>query len=213
MSDLNMNKAAAAVLLAGLIGMVAGKASELLYVGHFEHPGHHGEEHRGYKIDVVEEAAGGGTAPQGAADISALYASADVKAGGEYFTKKCAVCHTIENGGADKVGPHLWGVMGRAIASVGGFSYSSGMKKHAEEAKTWNFDTMNRFQWKPAKEVPGTLMSFGGTQKDRERANLIVYLNAQGGNLPLPPVTTPAAAPAPATEAPKAEAKEAPAKH
>ncbi len=209
MSDLNLNKVAAAVLLAGLIGMVVGKASELLYVGHFEHAGGHGEAHRGYKIDVVEEVAGGVASPQGAPDISALYASADANAGKDYFAKKCTVCHDINNGGANKVGPALWGVMGRKIASHAGFSYSKGLQAHAD--KSWNFDTMNAFQWKPAKFAPGTIMSYGGTAKDQDRANLIVYINSQGGNLPLPPVTV---APAPAaTEVPAAESKGAAAKH
>ena len=187
MSDLNLNKIAAAVLLAGLVGMVAGKASELLYFGGFQHAGHHGEEPRGYKIEVVEDAGSGAAAPQGAPDISALYATADANAGKEYFDKKCAVCHDINSGGQNKVGPALWGVMGRGIAAHSGFNYSSGLKAHAD--KKWDFDTMNKFQWKPAKFAPGTIMSYGGTAKDQDRANLIIYMNAQGGNLPLPPVT------------------------
>lgn len=206
MSDLNLNKAAAAVLLAGLIGMVVGKASELLYVGHFAHPGGHHEEKRGYKIEVVEEEAGGTSAPKGAPDISALYATADAKAGGEYFAKKCAVCHTVESGGANKVGPNLWGIMGRKVASVAGFAYSSALKAKAD--LTWGFEEMNQFQYKPAKFIPGTIMSYGGTAKDQDRANLILYLNGQGGNLPLPKPT----APAPVTEAPKAEEPKADAK-
>lgn len=205
MSNLNLNKAAAAVLLAGLVGMVTGKAAEFLYVGHFEHPGHQEEEKRGYKIDVVEttDAAGGEAKPAGAADISALYATADAKAGQDYFDKHCTVCHNIGKGTGNKVGPHLWGVMGRAVASVADFNYSSAMKKHAGEVKSWSFDAMNHFQYKPSMTVPGTMMSYGGTPNDQMRANLIVYLNSQGDSpLPLPKAT----APAPAKEEPKADA-------
>lgn len=177
-SNLNLNKIAAAVLVAGLIGMVTGKVTEYLYAGGPKHPGHHEEGHRGYKIDVVETSdAGGAAAPQTAADISALYATADVKAGADYFGKKCAVCHSIEKGGANKVGPHLWGVVNRKVASIGDFNYSSAMKSHGD--RTWNFDELNHFIWGPNKWVPGTIMGYGGNKKDQERANLNAYLNSQ----------------------------------
>lgn len=190
-TNLNNNKIAGAILLAGLIGMIAGKATEFLYDGGPQHAGGHHDEVRGYKIDVPEVAvAGGAAAPATAADISALYATADIAAGESYFSKKCAVCHNIDKGGANKVGPHLYGVMGRAVAAVGDFSYSDAMKKHVAEAPKWDWDAMNHFQWAPRKAVPGTIMAYAGTPKDQERANLIVYLNSKSDSpLPLPPVT------------------------
>ncbi len=122
--------------------------------------------------------------------------TADVKAGEDYFTKHCTVCHNIGKGAPNKVGPHLWGVMGRPIASISDFSYSDGMKKHAAEAKTWTFENMNKFQYHPQAEVPGTLMSYGGTPNDAMRANLIVYLNSQNDSpLPLPKPSAKAPAP------------------
>lgn len=188
MSDLNLNKIAGAVILAGLIGMVAGKSSELLYFGEFTHKGHHEEGPRGYKIEVTETAEGGAAAPTGAPDISALYATADVAAGQAYFEKKCTTCHSIEKGAPNKVGPHLWGVLGRKVASISDFSYSKGMQSHAD--RTWTWEEMNQFQFKPNKWVPGTIMAYAGTSKDQDRANLIVYLNKQSDKpLPLPPVT------------------------
>lgn len=192
-SNLNTNKIAGAILLAGLIGMVSGKVTEFLYDGGPQHAGGHHEEHRGYKIDVPEVAEGGGEAVVAtAADISALYPTADVAAGESYFSKKCAVCHNIEKGGANKVGPELYGVMGRQIAGVGSFNYSDAMKKHQGEVPggKWDWDAMNHFQWAPRKTVVGTLMAYAGTPKDQERANLIVYLNSKSDSpLPLPPVT------------------------
>lgn len=199
-TNLNGNKIAAALILAGLIGMVAGKATEFLYDGGPQHAGGHHEEKRGYSIEVTEvETTGGPAAPAGPADISALYASADKEAGASYFSKKCAVCHSIEKGGPNKVGPHLYGVMGRKVASVSDFSYSKAMQTHAD--RSWTWDEMNHFQWNPKKFVPGTIMAYAGTSKDQERANLIVYLNSMSDSpLALPPVTTPkaeeAAAPA-----------------
>lgn len=176
MSNLNTNKIAAAILLAGLLGMVSGKVTEFLYFGGPQHAGAHHEEKRGFSIEVVEDASAGGPAVAAeAADITALYATADVKAGEAYFNKKCTVCHTIEKGGANKIGPHLWGVMNRPVASIGDFSYSSAMKGHGGK---WTFAEMNKFQWDPKKTVPGTMMAYSGNKKDQERANLIAYLNS-----------------------------------
>lgn len=197
MSNLNMNKIAAAVLVAGLIGMVTGKVTEFLYFGGPEHPGAHAEEtKRGYSIEVTEAPAGGGaTTPAGAADISALYATADVKAGAELFAKKCTTCHNGEKGGANKIGPHIWGVVNRKVASVGDFNYSSGMKTHAD--RSWSFDELNHFLWSPAKWVPGTMMSFAGVQKDQDRANLIAFLNSNGDSPAKLPVASAASKEAP----------------
>ena len=178
MSNLNLNKAAAAILVAGLIGMVTGKVTQFLYDGSLEKPVHEANEKRGYKVDVVEApAAGGAATPATAGDISALYATADVKAGGDFFNKKCTVCHDGTKGGPNKVGPHLWGVVNRKVASIGDFNYSSGMKTHAD--RTWNFDELNHFLWNPGKWVPGTMMGFAGIPKDQERANVIAYLASQ----------------------------------
>ena len=199
MSNLNMNKAAAAILVAGLIGMITGKVTEFLYDGGPHEPGQQKEEPRGYKVEVTDAApsAGAAAAPAGAADISALYATADVKAGGDFFNKKCTVCHDGTKGGANKVGPHLWGVINRKVASITDFNYSAGMKSHAD--RTWTFDEINHFLFNPQKWVPGTLMSFTGIPKDQERANVIAYLNSQSDSpakLPaasVKPVAAPAA--------------------
>lgn len=173
-SNLNTNKIAAAILVAGLIGMFTGKITEFLYDGGPKHHGTHAEEKRGFKIDVVETAEGGAAgAPAEAADISALFASADVAAGEAFFNKKCTVCHDGTKGGGNKVGPKLWGVVNRPVASIGDFNYSSGMKAHGGK---WDADALNKFLWSPQKTVKGTMMSFAGIPKDQERANVIAYL-------------------------------------
>lgn len=186
MSNLNTNKIAAAVLVAGLIGMVTGKVTEFLYFGGPEHPGAHQEAKRGYSIEVIADAAaeGGAEAPKEAPDIKALYATADVKAGEAYFGKKCSVCHSIDKAGANKVGPKLWGVMNRPVASIADFNYSAAMKGHGGK---WTFEEMNKFQWDPKKTVPGTIMAYAGNKKDQERANLIAYLASMSDSpAPLP---------------------------
>lgn len=172
--DSNFNKYAGALLAAGLIALLTGKVTEFLYEGGPHHPGAEHEEARGYKIDVVETAEGGeGAAPTGPGDLGALYATADVAAGEKYVETKCTVCHDVSKGGANKVGPHLWGVMNRTVASVGDFSYSAGMKAHGGK---WDFEALNKFLWRPSATVPGTMMSFAGISKDQDRANVIAYL-------------------------------------
>jgi cytochrome c len=173
-SGFELNKIAGAVLLAGLIGMVSGKVAEYLYAGGPKHPGAQHEEARGYKVEVQEVAAGGPAKPSGPPNIDALYATADIAKGEAYFAKKCAVCHTHEKGGANKVGPNLYGVMNRPFASVAGFSYSKALSGMSD--KKWTFEEMNGFQWKPRKWVPGTIMAYAGTKKDQDRANVIAYL-------------------------------------
>jgi cytochrome c len=199
--NMKLNTIAMAVLTAGLIGMVTGKATEFLYDGGPAHPGGHHEEKRGYSIEVAEDAGAGGApaAAAGPGDISALLPTADIAAGADFFGKKCSTCHTIEQGEPNKVGPNLYGIMGAPRAHAAGFSYSDGMKNAGGK---WGWDEMNTFQWNPKKAIPGTIMAYAGNKKDQERANLIAYLNSKGSNLPLPPVKAPEAAPAtePATE-------------
>ena len=174
MSNLNSNKIAAAILCAGLIGMVTGKVTEFLYDGGPKHAGGHHEEERGYSVEVVEAPAGGGAAaPATAGDLTAFYATADVKAGEEYVNKKCATCHKID--GNNAVGPHLDHVIGRPVGSVDGFAYSDPMKSHGGD---WTPDALFVFLNSPKEAVPGTKMSFAGLPKAEDRANVIAYLES-----------------------------------
>ncbi|HTG38462.1 cytochrome c family protein [Sphingomonas sp.] len=159
----------------------------------------HGErpEKMGYPIEgVVEE----GGAAEAAVPIGTLMAAADPAAGAEVF-KKCASCHTINQGGAAGIGPNLYGVMGKPHGSVPGFAYSDALKG---VPGNWDFEAMNKWLTSPRKYAPGTKMSFAGLSNDQERANVIAYLNQQGSNLPLP--AAPAADAAPAEGETQAEA-------
>lgn len=157
-------------------------------------------EQEGFAI-VAEEAGPAEAAPEVAATpIAVLLASADAGAGEAVF-KKCASCHSIEKGGPNKVGPDLWGVVERPIASHEGFSYSAAMTEFSQGGtETWTFEHLNAFLTAPKQHIPGTAMGFAGIKKDDERANLIMYLHTQADNpVPLP---TPEAAPADAAAAP-----------
>ncbi len=116
-------------------------------------------------------------------DFSTLLASAD-SAKGARVAKKCAACHTFDKGGKNGTGPNLWGVVGRASASVSGFNYSSALKSLGE---SWSFDTLSSFLESPKGFVKGTAMSFAGLRKPQDRANLLAYLRTLADNpLPLP---------------------------
>ncbi|WP_035197629.1 c-type cytochrome [Agrobacterium tumefaciens] len=153
-------------------------------------------EKEGYAI--VAEASGGEAAGEPAAaatPIAKLLASADA-AKGEAVFKKCTSCHTGESGGANKVGPNLFDIVNRPIASHAGFSYSAAMKDFSKGGSVhWDYDHLSYFIEAPKKHVPGTAMGFAGVKKETERADLIAYLRTLSANpAPLP---DPAAAPVP----------------
>jgi cytochrome c len=149
-------------------------------------------EKEGFTI-VAEEAGGeaaGGTEAAAVVPIATLLASADATAGANVF-KKCASCHTSEKGGPNKVGPGLWDIVNRPVASHEGFSYSAGMTTFSEGHKVvWDYDHLSFFLEAPKKHVPGTAMGFAGLKKNDERANLIAYLRTLSDNpAPLPTAT------------------------
>ena len=114
-------------------------------------------------------------------NIMALFASTSANDGAKVFTK-CAACHSIAEGGANKIGPALWGVIGRKAGSVPDYKYSKAMAGHG---KKWSFEEMNNFLIKPKDWIKGTKMSFAGLKKPEERAAVILYMN-QSSDSPLP---------------------------
>ena len=174
--------------IAGWALGAAGIALGTAIVGGMIFEGHRPEK-MGYPIEGVEEAGAGGGAPEVA--IASLLPTADVAKGAEVF-KKCAACHSVNQGGANGVGPNLYATLGEAIAQgKGGFAFSDALKSVGGK---WNFENMNAWLTSPRKFAPGTKMTFAGLSNPQDRANVIAYLNAQGSNLPLP------AAPAPGAE-------------
>lgn len=158
---MELNKIAAAILLAGLIGMITGKVSTILYYGGDPAAAHHGDGHeevkRGYTIEGADAFADG--APAAAkeekklASIANFLQDADIASGEAYFKKKCATCHTAEQGGKAKTGPNMWGILNRAKGSAAGFKYSKAM---AEKGGQWGYEELNGFLHKPKKWLPGT---------------------------------------------------------
>jgi cytochrome c len=133
-------------------------------------------EKSGYPLPMpVAAAATGGPAAAPVEPIEVRLAAAD-KAKGENGFKQCAACHTPDKGGANKVGPNLWNVMGRAKGQVAGFAYSAGLKEIAGKGEKWDFAAMDKFLENPKGYIKGTSMSFGGIANAKNRADLVAYL-------------------------------------
>ena len=201
MDSFEFNKIAGAVLIAALVAFGLGALSDFIFAGHQA-------ETPGYIIEVAET--GGGEASSGVAGskdvgeepIAALLASADAGAG-KSAAKKCAACHTFDEGGKNKIGPALWNVVDRPVAAAKGFKYSDALKAFADGGTVWDYERLNGFLTGPKKYVSGTSMGFAGLKKPTERANIIAYLRSLASDpAPLPQ----AAAEAPVAEAPVAEA-------
>jgi cytochrome c len=150
-------------------------------------------EKPGFAIAAAETPAegAGGEAAAPAVPIAQLLAKADAKAGETVF-KKCQACHDGTKGGPNKVGPNLFGVVDRPIASHEGFAYSAAMKDFSKgSSEKWTFEYLNKFLMAPKKDVPGTAMGFAGLAKDQDRANVILYLHTLADSpVPLPDPNT-----------------------
>ena len=135
-----------------------------------------------YKVEVLEAAAPTTAAPEKPAiePIGPLLASADIAAGEKGF-KRCATCHTFDKGGANKVGPNLYNVVGAAKGHEPSFAYSDALMSIDAP---WDYENLNAFLVKPKDYAPGTKMNFAGISKPQDRANVIAYLRQFGDNPP-----------------------------
>lgn len=143
---------------------------------------------------VLPQPAAGIAAPVAIApvDLGTLLVSAD-PARGKSTAQVCASCHTFDQGGANRVGPNLWGIVGRDIGSKGGFAYSPAVAGHHG---AWTYEELDRWLASPAREIPGTKMTFNGLRNPKDRANVLAYLSTLG------PARVPYPAPRPAVEEP-----------
>ena len=180
--DDRFNTIAGWVLFAGIVALGASIVAGETF--HEERP-----EEMGYPIEgVVVEGEGGAEAEK---PIAFYLASADAAAGEQVF-KKCTACHNADKGGANALGPNLWGVMGEPVGKGHGFPFSPAL---SGVSGTWNWDNMSAWLASPKKFAPGTKMTFAGLSNPQDRANVIAFLNSHSdAPLPLPAVPAEAAA-------------------
>ena len=173
-----MNKIVASIILAVILVLGINKIADIIF--YVEKP-----EKSAYQVANISAAATAETTSESSSsesgEIMALLASASVADGKKIF-KKCAACHSIAKGGANKIGPALWGILGRKAGSISDYKYSKAMAVHA---KPWSLEEMNGFLIKPKDWIKGTKMSFIGLKKDTDRAAVILYMNQNTDN-PLP---------------------------
>lgn len=211
MNSFEINKIIGAVLAGVLIMLVINEVAKLAVSPTYP-------ESPAYAIDTsafTSTDVAGGEEVDAGPSLAALLASADADRGANAF-KKCSTCHTAEEGGANKTGPNLYGILDRAKGAVDGFSYSSAL---LEKGGEWTYENLDHFITKPSDYIKGTKMAFAGIRKAEERADLIVYLRTLGkSDVPLPTVEeeTPAEAtegaetPAEGEQEPAASSEEQP---
>ena len=197
--DLKWNKILGAGLATAFVILLVREGTAMIY--HTEAP-----EKMGYFVDAPEEAEAGAAEVVLPPDWGTIMPTADLAAGEAAFAR-CASCHNAASGGPNGIGPNLFGVVGRPVASHAGFAYSDAMVGHKTEAPSWTLDALDEFITAPGRDVPGTKMSFAGIRDQQTRVNLIAWLRSQGSGgfaIPAPdPARQPGAA-APAEGAPVA---------
>ncbi len=179
MSEIETNKIVGSILVSGLIIVAINVlVDEALRETGLEKPV--------YPVPARESVEAAVTKAEAAPELrlGALLAQADVEKG-KKVAKKCKACHDVKQGGPNKVGPNLWGIVGASKASKDGFAYSGALGGLGGE---WTYDALDAFLKRPKEYAPGTKMAFAGLKKPTDRANLIAYLRTLGDNPPpLPP--------------------------
>lgn len=165
------------VLFAGIVALGGSVVTGEVF--HAERP-----ETMGYPIEGVEVEGDGGEAER---PIAFYLATADAARGEQVF-KKCAACHNAEPGGANALGPALYGVMGNPVAGHPGFAFSDALKS---KGGTWDWETMGAWLTNPRSFAPGTKMTFAGLGNPQDRADVVLFLNSRD-NAPLPIPAAPA---------------------
>ena len=173
-----MNKIVASIILAVVLVLGINKIADIIF--YVEKPERSAYQVASVSITTATETTSASSSA-GSEEIITLLASVSVADGKKIF-KKCAACHSIAKGGANKIGPALWGVLGRKAGSISDYKYSKAMAAHA---KPWSLEEMNGFLIKPKDWIKGTKMSFIGLKKDTDRAAVILYMNQNTDN-PLP---------------------------
>ena len=171
MDSFEINKIVAAVLVVFLVVFGIGKISDIVF--HVEKP-----NTSAYKVEFAEVEKSAASSTVQTVDIAALLALGTVDHGKKVF-KKCSACHSIKKGGRNNIGPALYNVLGRNMGALEDYKYSKALIAFG---KDWTFEEMNNFLIKPTSYIKGTKMAFAGLKKEKDRASVILYMNANSDN-------------------------------
>ena len=175
MNPFEINKIITAILVTILVVFGIGKISDVIF-------DKDDKNIIAYKVEAPEGSAVQ-VSTESSLDISALLAMGDIAHGEKQF-KKCKACHSIRQGGGNKIGPKLWNVMFRPVGAITDYKYSKALSTYGKE---WNWEEMNGFLVKPAIWIKGNKMGFAGLKNEKDRASVLLYLNQNSDNpKPLP---------------------------
>ena len=175
MNGFEINKIVAAIIFTVLVVFGIEKITDLIFS--VKKP-----SEAAYKVEApAVKTASAESSSSGNIDIKALLALGTIEHGQKVF-KKCSACHVVAKGGKNKIGPALYGILGKKSGSVSDYKYSKAL---AAYGKVWSYEEMNGFLIKPAAHIKGTKMAFAGLKNEKDRASVILYMNSQSDS-PLP---------------------------
>ena len=175
MNGFEINKIIAAIIFTVLVVFGIDKITDLIF--HIEKP-----SEAAYKIEApAVKTVSSKSSASGGVNIKDFLALGSIEHGQKVF-KKCSACHVVAKGGKNKIGPALYGILGKKSGSASGYKYSKALAAHG---KVWSYKEMNGFLIKPAAHIKGTKMAFAGLKNEKDRASVILFMNSQSDN-PLP---------------------------
>ena len=175
MDGFELNKIIAAILATVVVVFGINKVTDIIFTP--DKP-----QQSAYKVEKVEPTlASASSTGKAAVGINELLAMGTVEHGEKVF-KRCSACHMIAAGGKNMIGPNLWSILGKKTGVASGYKYSKALAAYGKE---WTFGEMNGFLIKPSAHIKGTKMAFAGLKKEKDRASVILFMNAKSDN-PLP---------------------------
>ena len=171
MNGFEINKIIAAIIFTVLVVFGIDKFTDLLF--QVEKP-----KEAAYVVEAPAVKTASSSSDSGSFNVKDFLALGDIEHGKNVF-KKCTACHVVAKGGKNKIGPALYGVLGRKSGSISDYKYSKALIAHG---KVWSFGEMNAYLLKPQAHIKGTKMAFAGLKKEKDRASVILYMNSQSDN-------------------------------